>query len=170
LKIDDELKPRIISAIDAVMRHQSKCDFGINIDDPETSNLLFQSKGKIERRLILQNEELVTCKVTWNKKELFFACSVAFLKKHGGKLQCQARFDDAHDSRHFDADFSKFKAKMFGGDFTEAKAQCPVLNKIINSLPKASSDEWKLKLFLEIVLGNQRRKESPNNPNRIIPK
>jgi hypothetical protein len=99
---------------------------------------------------------------------MFFACSIAFLKKQNdGKWHCEGRFDDAHGCRHFDADFPFGKTKMFDGRFAEIKAQCPILFQIIESVPKEKADAWKIKLFSEIVVGNEKRKEYLNNPNRV---
>lgn len=140
------------------MKYQSKCDGGIELNDPEVKNLLLQNKGGFNGKFTLPDGKQGVVTIKWNKKELFFACSIAFLKKQkDGKLHCEARFDDAHGSRHFDADFPFGKTKMFGGDFTEIKTQCPILIQIIKSLPKDRADAWKIKLFEEIVLGNKRR-------------
>jgi hypothetical protein len=166
MEIDADLKPKVIEAIDSVMKNQSKCDY-INIYDPEVKDTLLQNKGGFGRELTLPKQRVVVT-IKWNKKELFFACSIAFLKKQkNGKWHCEGRFDDAHDCRHFDADLPLGKTKMFDGKFTEFKLQCPILAQIIKSLPKEKADAWKIKLFSEIVLGNQKRISQQPKPSSL---
>ena len=157
--INPELKPRIIKAMGALMKIQSKPDCGFNLDDPEEKSMLMRKKGGFSRERSLHNGQRMVVKVKWDKAEMLFACSIAFLKKQpDGKWHCDVRFDDAHDCRHCDIDLPLGKTKMFGG-YAEIKAQCPILIQIIKSLPQEKADEWKLKLFKEIVVGNQRWKE-----------
>jgi hypothetical protein len=95
------------------MKNQSKCDGGIDIDDPEVQNSLFQKKGEFSKEFILSKRRIIVT-VKWNKEKLFFACIIAFLKRQeNGKWYCEGRFDDAHDCRHFDASFPSGKTKMF---------------------------------------------------------
>lgn len=168
MEINRDIKPVIIQAIENLMKKSSKPDCGINPNDLETQNALLQNRGGFGRECILSKDRKVVITVRWNKKELFFACSIAFLKKQkGSKWHCEGRFDDAHGCRHFDADFPLGKTKMFGGELTEFKAQCPVLIQILKSLPKEKADEWKIKLFKEIVVGNCRKEEYFKNTHRI---
>jgi hypothetical protein len=168
MEIDADLKPRIIRAIENLMKNQSEPDCGINTNDPEVQSALLQHKGGFGRERVLSKDSKIVVTVRWNRKELFFACSIAFLKKQkGAKWYCEGRFDDAHDCRHFDADFAFGQTKMFSGEFAEFKAQCPILIQIINSLPKEKAEEWKIKLFREIAVGNRKKKEYLENPKRI---
>lgn len=167
MEIDADLKPKVIEVIDSLMKNQSKCDGGIDLNDPEVKDVLLQNKGGFGRELTLPKQRVVVT-VKWNKEKLFFACTIAFLKKQkNGKWHCEGRFDDAHSCRHFDADFPLGKTKIFDGQFTEFKLQCPIFSQIIQSLPKERADVWKIKLFSEIVLGNHKRKEYLKNPNRV---
>lgn len=168
LKVESDLKSKIVDTIDCLMKNQSKCDGGIDLTDPKVQNSLLQKKGGFSRELILPKQRVVIT-VKWNKEKLFFACTIAFLKQQkNGKWRCEGRFDDAHGCRHFDADIHLGRTKMFDGQFTEFKLQCPIFSQIIGSLPKEKADEWKINLFKEIVDGNQRKKTYFENPDRII--
>lgn len=135
----------VIETINSLIKNQSTCDGGIDVNDHEVENLLLQNKGGFGKEPITSSNRRLVVTVKWNKEEMFFACSIAFLKKQEGKWHCDGRFDDAHNCRHFDADFDFGKSKMFDGRFAEIKAECPVLFKIIESLPKDKADVWKIK-------------------------
>lgn len=154
------------------MKNQSKCDF-INLDDPEVKKMLSQNKGEFklegnpsERDTIVDRMmDRIFFKVSWNKEKMFFNCSVAFLKKQkDGNWKCIMRFDDAHECRHADVDLPMGRTKMIDGRFALIKVECPILSEIVNSLPEDRANAWKTKLFEEIVIGNQKRKEYLKNP------
>jgi hypothetical protein len=160
------LKPRIVEVIDSAMKNQSKCDC-INLDDPEVKKVLMQNEGGFGRELKTPNLRVVV-KIRWNKRKLFFGCSIAFLiKQKDGSWKCEIRFDDNHGCRHLDVDSPMGRTKMIDRRLALIKVECPILSKIVNSLPKDKADAWKIKLFEEIVIGNQKHKEYLNNPKRI---
>lgn len=97
-------------------------------------------------------------KVSWNKEKQSFNCSIAHLEKQkNGQWKCTIRFDDAHSVRHMDYDDEKLK--MMSDGFVLHKVRCPILIALINSLPKDKADTWKLKLWDEMTLGEQKSKE-----------
>jgi len=129
--------------------------------------VLLQNEGGFERELNSPNLRVVV-KVRWNKEKTFFSCSIAFLEKEKDKKwKCQIRFDDAHECRHLDVDSPIGRTKIVDGRLALIKVECPILSEIINSLPKDRADAWKIKLFEETVIGNQKHKEYLNNPKRI---
>lgn len=149
------------------MKNQSKCDC-INLDDPETKRILSQNRGGFKREGNLSGNRRAIINVSWNKEKMFFGCSVAFLRKQkDGSWKCEIRFDDNHECRHLDVDSPMGRTKMIDGRLALIKVECPILSEIINSLPKDRADAWKIKLFEEIVIGNQKHKEYLNNPQRI---
>jgi hypothetical protein len=149
------------------MKNQSKCDC-INRDDPEVKKMLSQNEGEFRQEGNPSERDRIVVKVSWNKEKLFFNCSIVFLKKQkDGSWKCVMRFDDAHECRHVDVDLPMGRTKMIDGRLALIKAECPILSGIINSLPKDRADAWKIKLFDEIVIGNQKRKEYLNNPEKI---
>ncbi len=146
------------------MKNQSKCD-GINLDNPEAKKMLSQNEGEFERKGNPSERDRIVVKVSWNKEKMFFNCSIVFLEKQeDGKWKCVMRFDDAHECRHVDVDLPMGRTKMIDGRLALIKVECPILSAIINSLPEDTADVWKIKLFDEIVIGNQKRKEYLNNP------
>lgn len=154
------------------MKNQSKCDY-INLDNPEVKKMLSQNEGEFRRegnpsernRIVDRLMDRIVVKVNWNKEKMFFNCSIVFLKKQkDGSWKCVMRFDDAHECRHVDVDLPMGRTKMIDGQLALIKVECPILSAIINSLPKDKVDVWKIKLFDEIVIGNQKRKEYLNNP------
>jgi len=150
------------------MKNQSKCDF-INLDDPEVKKMLSQNEGEFKREGNLSKRDRIVdriiVKVSWNKENVFFNCSVAFLKKQkDGSWKCMVRFDDSHECRHVDVDLPMGRTKMIDGRLALIKVECPILSEIINSLPEDRANAWKIKLFEEIVIGNQKRKEYLNDP------
>jgi len=157
------------------MKNQSKCDC-INLDDPEVKKILPQNEGEFRRegnpserdRIVDRLMDRIVVKVSWNKEKMFFNCSIAFLKKQkDGSWKCMMRFDDAHECRHVDVDLPMGRTKMIDGRLALIKVECPILSEIINSLLEDRANTWKIKLFDEIVIGNQKRKEYLNNPKRI---
>jgi hypothetical protein len=145
------------------MKNQSKCEY-INLNDPEVMKRLLQDEGEFKRGCNLpKSNRNVLVKVRWNKNELVFKCSIVFLEK--GK--CVMRFDDEHECRHGDVNLHGGRTKIISGQFAQIKVECPILAEIINSLPKDKADAWKIKLFDEIVIGNQKWKEYLNNPKRV---
>lgn len=134
--------------------------------------MLSQNEGESRRECnSLERDRMVDriiVKVSWKKEKMFFNCVIAFLKKQkDGSWKCMMRFDDAHECRHVDVDLPTGRTKMIDGRLALIKVECPILSEIINSLPEDRADEWKIKLFDEIVIGNQKRKEYLNNPKRI---
>jgi hypothetical protein len=140
-----------------------------DLDVPDMKKKLLQNKGKFKREFDSKNRDLKTVlNVSWNKEKMSFNCSIAHLEKQkDGSWKCVMRFDDAHECRHADVDLPAGRTKMISGRFAKIKVECPILIEIINSLPKDKADEWKTKLFDEIVIGNQKWKEYLNNPERI---
>ena len=152
-----------VEAINSLMKNQSKCDC-ISLDDPEVKRMLLQNEGEFKRECNPTDLRVVVT-VRWNKEKLIFKCSIIFLEKQNDKkAKCVIRFDDAHECRHVDVDLSMGRTKMIDGRLALIKVECPILSAIINSLPKDKADVWKIKLFDEIVIGNQKRKEYLNNP------
>jgi hypothetical protein len=148
------------------MKNQSKCDC-INLDDLEVRKVLLQNEGGFGRELKTPNLRVVV-KIRWNKRKMFFGCSIAFLiRQKDGSWKCEIRLDDNHECRHLDVDSPMGRTKMIDGRLALIKVECPILSEIINSLPKERANAWKIKLFEEIVIGNQKRKEYLNNPKRI---
>ena len=99
---------------------------------------------------------------------MFFSCSIVFLNKQKDKKwHSPIRFDDSHGCRHADIDLQSGKTKIFHEKLILAKIECPILCRIVNSLPKATADEWKINLFKEFLIGNQKYKEYIENPKKI---
>jgi hypothetical protein len=164
--LSEPLKSRIVEVITSAMKNKSKCDC-VNLDDPEVKKKLLQNEGRFERELRKPNSRVVV-KIRWNKEKLFFGCSIAFLSKQkDGNWKCRMRFDDNHDCRHVDVNLPTGTTKMIDGRLARIKVGCPILSELINSSPKKRADAWKIKLFEEIVIGNRKRKEYLNNPERI---
>jgi hypothetical protein len=160
------LKPRIVEVIGSAMKNQSKCDC-VNLNDIEVKRVLLQNEGYFGRELKTLNRRIVV-KIRWNKRKMFFGCSIAFLiKQKDGSWKCEIRFDDNHGCRHLDIDSPIGRTKIIDGRLALIKIECPILSEIINSLPKDKADRWKIKLFEEIVIGNEKYKEYLNNPKRI---
>ena len=164
--VESDLKKKIIEFIDSAMKNQSKCE-AINLDDVMVQKALLQKKGILDNKLTLPKFRGIV-KVKWNKEKLYFGCSIVFLdKQKDGKWYCSMRFDDAHGSRHLDVDLPIGRTKIFDGKLDLIKIECPILHRIINSLPKAKADEWKIDLFKKILIGKQKHKEYLKNPNKI---
>lgn len=162
----EPLKSRIVEVITSAMKNKSKCDC-VNLDDPEVKKALLQNEGRFKRELKKPNSGVVA-KISWNKEKSFFGCSIAFLNKQkDGNWKCRMRFDDNHGCRHVDVDLPMGRTKMIDGRLARIEVECPILSGLINSLPEEKADAWKIKLFKEIVIGNQKRKEYLNNPKRI---
>lgn len=164
----EPLKSKIVKVIGSAMKNQSKCDF-INLDNSEVKKMLLQNEGEFRLKGNSSKRDgivdRIIVKVSWNKEKMFFNCSVAFLKKQkNGSWKCIMRFDDCHECRHADVDLPIGKTKMIDGQFALIKVECPILSQIINSLPEDRANTWKIKLFEEILIGNQKRKEHLNNP------
>jgi hypothetical protein len=155
-----------IEFIDSVMKNESKCE-AFNPNDLLVREALLQEKGRLINELNSPKCRAIV-KVRWNKERLYFSCSIAFLEKQkDGKSPCIMRFDDNHNCRHLDADLHGGKTKIFHKKFVYAKIECPLFHHIINSLPKAKADEWKINLSKEILLAKQKHKEYRKNPNKI---
>ena len=145
-------------------KNRSICD-GINLDDQQLKRIILQNKGAVKQERILSERKRIVVKVSWNKRKMFFNCSIVFLEKqNNGSWKCVVRFDDNHECRHMDVDLPTGRAKMIYGRLTLAKVECPILSGIIDSLPKEKADAWKIRLFHEITLGNHKRKEFLKNP------
>lgn len=149
------------------MKNQSRCNY-ISLDDPETKRILSQNEGRFKRERDLSENNRVIINVSWNKEKMSFNCSIAFPEKEkDGTWKCVVRFDDAHECRHVDIDLPMGRTKIIDGRLALIKVECPILSKIINSLPKERADAWKMKLFEEIIVGNQKHEEYLNDPEKI---
>ena len=137
-----------------------------DLDAPDMKKKLLQNKGKFKREFGSKNRDLrIVLNVSWEKEKMSFNCSIAYLEKRkDGSWKCVMRFDDAHECRHADVDLPAGRTQMISGRFAKMKVECPILIEIINSLPKDKADEWKTKLYDEIVVGNQKWKEYLNDP------
>ena len=124
---------------------------------------LSENNGKLKSEHVSSNPNHKTVfKVGWNKEALAFNCSIAYLKKQdNGEWKCVIRFDDAHGVRHMD--YEDKKLKLMSDGFVLHKVRCPILITLINSLPKDKADAWKLKLWDEMTLGEQKSKEFLEN-------
>jgi hypothetical protein len=162
----ESLKPKIVEVLSSAMKNQSKCDC-VNLEDPEVKKILLHNDGGFDRLLKTPNLRIVV-RIRWNKKKMFFGCSVACLtKQKDGSWKCEIRFDDNHECRHLDVDSPIGRTKIIDGRLALIKVECPILSELINSLSNEKANTWKTKLFQEIVIGNQKHKEHLNNPERI---
>lgn len=141
-----------------------------DLDVPDMKKKLLENKGKFKREFVSKNlDRRIVVNVSWNKEKMSFNCSIAHLEKQkDGSWNCVMRFDDAHECRHSDIDFPVGRTKLISGKFARIKVECPILIEIIKTLPKDKADRWKIKLFDEIVIGNQKWKEYLSDPKKLI--
>jgi hypothetical protein len=132
----------------------------VDLGYPDIERKLSENSGNLKlREHVLSNpNHKIVFSVSWNKEKLSFNCSIAYLKKQeNGKWKNAIRFDDAHGVRHMDS--PEVKLKLMSDGFVLHKVRCPILIALINSLPKNKADTWKLKLFDEMTIGEQKSKE-----------